>query len=215
MAQAKGYVDQQYLRVTAEIVQENKRRSYDHMRIATGHAVLEVGCGPGTDTIPLSRLVGSAGRVVGVDVDAAMLAEADRRAAEAGVGTWVVHREGDAGALPFADASFDSCRSERLFQHLPHAEAALAEMVRVTKPGGWVVVLDTDWGSMSADTPEVDVERRLARAKAERRTTNGYSGRRLYGLSRRLGLADVSVEVLPTVFTDYATWRYAGAGGRD
>jgi ubiquinone/menaquinone biosynthesis C-methylase UbiE len=209
MTQAKGYVDQEYLRVIGELLQENKRRSYDRMRVAAGHAVLDVGCGPGTDTIPLARLVGSAGHVAGVDVDAAMLAEADRRAAEAGVGAWVVHREADAGALPFADASFDSCRSERLFQHLTHPERALAEMVRVTKPGGWVVVLDGEWGAMSVDTSEVDIERRLMRVKAERCFANGYSGRRLYGMFRRSGLAEVSVEVLPTVLTNYSAWRYA------
>ena len=54
------------------------------MHLQPGHAVLDVGCGPGTDTIVLAGLVGPTGRVVGVDSDAAMIAGADRRAGQAG-----------------------------------------------------------------------------------------------------------------------------------
>jgi ubiquinone/menaquinone biosynthesis C-methylase UbiE len=202
-----GYVDPAYLDAAARLAAEGKERSYARMRLAPGAAVLDVGCGPGTDTLPLAALVGASGRVAGIDRDPAMVAEADRRAQAAGVAASVDHRVGDATALPFADATFDAARSERLFLHLAQPERAVAEMGRVTRPGGWVALMDTDWGTRSVDTPEVDLERRMARVLSELCLANGYSGRRLYGMAVRAGLADVSVDVLPLYVTDYALWR--------
>lgn len=207
MSQAKGYVDTDYLRTTAGLLDDFKQRTYRLMRIEPGQRLLDVGCGPGTDTIPLARLVGVNGHVTGVDYDAAMIAEADRRAALAGVGAWVRHLQHSAETLPFATDTFDGCRSERLFQHLAHPEQALREMVRLTRPGGWVVVADADWGTLSIDSREVETEPRLARAVAERSLHNGYAGRQLYGMVKRQGLEAISLESSLLCLTDYATAR--------
>jgi ubiquinone/menaquinone biosynthesis C-methylase UbiE len=110
-------------------------------------------------------------------------------------------------SLPFETDYFDSCRSERLFQHLLNPSQALSEMTRITKPGGWVVVLDTDWGSLSTDSDETDIERRLARFLAESSLHNGYSGRKLYRLFKQQNLADISFEVFPVAIPNYASAR--------
>lgn len=115
MSQPKGYVDSEYLQAAARLLHPAKERSYVLMQMQPGHKVLDVGCGPGTDTITLGQIVGSTGRVWGVDYDAAMVAEADRRAENAGVSAWVKHRQADASALPWEANEFDACRSERLF----------------------------------------------------------------------------------------------------
>jgi ubiquinone/menaquinone biosynthesis C-methylase UbiE len=139
-----------------------------------------------------------------------MLAEANHHADQAGVSAWVKHQQADVTiALPIDADTFDACRSERLFQHLPHPEYTLAEMVRVTKPGGWVVVLDTDHGTKSFDTPEVDIERRLARVAAERCLHNGYAGRQLYRLFQQQRLANVAAEPVSIAITHYALARQA------
>ena len=78
------FIDPQYLDDMAELIKQNKQRTYTWMHIQPGHSVLDVGCGPGIDTIALAKLVGPTGHVVGVDVDVAMIAEADRRAEQAG-----------------------------------------------------------------------------------------------------------------------------------
>lgn len=207
MTDTPGYVDPAYLDAAARVAAGGKRLSYDRMQIAAGASVLDVGCGPATDTPALAALVGPRGHVAGVDQDAAMVAEADRRAADAGLAGRVEHRVGDATALPFADGRFDAVRCERLFQHLADPGQALREMMRVTRPGGRVVVMDTDWGTRSVDTPETELERRMARVLAERCLVNGYSGRRLYGMGVRAGLADVAVDVVPLYVTDYGLWR--------
>jgi hypothetical protein len=80
-------------------------------------------------------------------------------------------------------------------------------MARVTKPGGWIVELDSDWGTLSFDTTEVDIEQRLKRFKIEHCHHNGFSGRQLYRLFKQQQLQDVSVEMCPLGVTDYSVSR--------
>lgn len=113
MIQTKGYVNTQYLETTAVLLQEFKQRSYEWMQIQPGHVVLDVGCGPASDTVALARLVGSSGQVSGVDYDPEMIVEAEYRAMRAGVNNWVNHQQGSTDDLPYPSNHFDSCRSER------------------------------------------------------------------------------------------------------
>jgi hypothetical protein len=80
-------------------------------------------------------------------------------------------------------------------------------MARVTRPGGRVAVLDTDWGSACVDSAESDIERRLMRFLAERMHRNGYAGRQLPRLFQRAGLDDVRYEALPVPVTGSALIR--------
>lgn len=207
---SKGYADPQYLQASGAVLSQLKRRSFALMQVQAGHHVLDVGCGPGIDTVALAQIVGPGGIVIGVDHDAAMLSEADARANQAGANDRVRHLTGDAHSLPFDDNTFDSCHCERVFQHLADPTPVLAEMVRVTKPGGWIVVVDIDYGTMSIDTPEVELERRLNRAHAELTLHNGYAGRHLYRLFRQHHLSDVGVELFPIAVTNYEMARYLG-----
>jgi len=203
MSQPKGYVGPEYLHVLGNLLNHIKQRSYALMQVQSGHKVLDLGYGTGTE----APLVGVNGQVIGADYDEAMIAEAEQRAEQAGVNTWARHKCVDAMSLPFETDYFDSSRSERLFQHLPNPAQALSEMTRVTKLGGRVVVLDTDWGSLSTDSDEIDIERRLARFLAESSLHNGYSGRKLYRLFKQQNLADISFEVFPVATPNYALAR--------
>lgn len=207
MSIPKGYVGSEYLQLLEEQMMDFKRNSYARMNIHAGNSVLDVGCGPGTDTIHLARLVGSTGEVVGIDHDAGMVTQANQRALAAGVDDLVKHEQGNAICLPFPEERFDSSRSERLFQHLICPERALFEMARVTKPGGSVVVFDTDWGTLSIHTSLPEIERRVIQFSNETCMHNSYSGRRLPQLFAAQGLRNISVEVLPYQITNYALCR--------
>jgi len=209
MPEPRDYIDPRYLDIAAETVRQDKQRTYTCMHLQPGQVVLDVGCGPGIDTIALASIVGSTGRVVGVDHDAAMIAEAQKRAVQAGCGPWCHHYQADAAALPFETGTFDASRSERLFQHVLNPAAVLSEMARVTRPGGWVVVLDTDWSTLSFDTSEVDLERRLSLYRLEHFVNSGYAGRQLYSLFKRQQFLEITVEIRPIYVTDYTLGRYA------
>jgi ubiquinone/menaquinone biosynthesis C-methylase UbiE len=203
----KGYVDAKYLQTTGNLLKHFKRRTYGFMDVQVTQKVLDVGCGPGSDTIALAHLVGPYGEVAGVDYDPQMIVEADMYAQLAGVSDWVSHKQGTTDALPYATDYFDASRSERVFQHLHNPQQALAEMVRVTKPGGRVVVWDADWGTLSIDTDEVETERKLVRMMTETTVNNGYSGRQLYRLFKQNALNVVKYEANTLFFHEYALMR--------
>lgn len=207
MSIPKGYVGTEYLQLLESQMMDFKLKSYAHMNIQTGDSILDVGSGPGSDTIHLADWVGATGKVIGLDHDPAMVAEADQRALKAGLGCLVKHQQGNATSLPFPDAHFHACRSERLFQHLLFPEQALFEMARVTKKGGSVVVLDTDWGTLSIHTSLPQIERRVIQFSNETCMHNSYSGRRLPQLFAAQGLRNISVEVLPYQITNYTLCR--------
>jgi len=196
-----GYVTAEYLKTMAVRMRAFKQLSYDHMAISKGDTVLDVGCGPGVDTIPLAELLGDAGKVIGIDSDEAMLTEANKAAREAQCLAKTEHCLGSATALPLDDDSVDACRAERLLQVLsPESEqSVVAELVRVTRPGGRIVLADADWGSASVDFPDTQLERRLMAFFAQQMRPNGLAGRRLYSLCREQQLEGIRVDVVPMV----------------
>ena len=99
---------------------------------------LDVACGPGFLTLALAR---RCGEVVGFDATDAFLALARAEAARLGL-AHVRFEQGDAEALPFADASFDRVTCRAAFHHFPRPERVLAEMARVTAPSGRLLVAD-------------------------------------------------------------------------
>ncbi|EXJ15916.1 Methyltransferase type 11 [Imhoffiella purpurea] len=167
--------------------------------LSPGQHVLDVGCGPGIDTLAMAEPVGADGRVLGVDADPAMVEAANARAHAAGLAGRVHHQTGDACALALDTDSVDVCRCERLFIHLDDPARALREMQRVVRPEGRILVVDSDWGSLSIDTQEIEVERKLARFRSERLLSNGYSGRQLFRLFKTCGMTDIEIQVLPVV----------------
>ena len=152
---------------------------------APGECAIDIGCGTGAEVRRLAALVGPQGRAVGVEPHRDLRAEAKRRAADEGSAAEFV--DGDALALPFEDGSVDLVRSERVFQHLPDPEGALAEIVRVLAPGGRVAVTDSDWGTMVWSPGDQDVISRLNES-ARSRMANPFAGRRLRAQFAHAGL---------------------------
>ncbi len=119
-----------------------------------GARVLDVGCGTGVFLPILAELVGETGRVTGVDHAADFVDTARRRVNELGLGDRVEVFEGNALDLPFPGAAFDAAHCERMLMHLEDPTAALREMRRVVRPGGAVVVVESDWAGLRVDHPD-------------------------------------------------------------
>jgi SAM-dependent methyltransferase len=106
-----------------------------------GDAVLDLGCGAGVDSLVAGRLVGTGGRVVGLDVTPAMIERARGHLARLGLAN-VTFQMGEAEALPFPDHDFDAVISNGVFNLTLNKEKALKETHRVLKPGGRLMLAD-------------------------------------------------------------------------
>jgi ubiquinone/menaquinone biosynthesis C-methylase UbiE len=106
----------------------------------SGLDALDIGCGTGFLSLEMAT---RGHRVTGVDFAPAMLAEARRKAADRGA---AIHfEEADAEQLPFAAGSFDLTICRHVLWTLPHPEAAIAEWIRVLRPGGRLAVIDSQF----------------------------------------------------------------------
>ncbi|HEY7035622.1 MAG TPA: methyltransferase domain-containing protein [Thermomicrobiales bacterium] len=127
------------------------RQSLEALALTDGSRVLEVGCGTGVFLPALAGVTGPSGRVVGLDHAPDFVAAARARVADLGLADCVEVMEGDALALPLADAAFDAAHCERVLMHLDDPVAALREMRRVVRPGGTVVAAEPDWAGIRID----------------------------------------------------------------
>jgi arsenite methyltransferase len=110
-------------------------------RVEPGAVVLDVGCGAGTDLLIAAQMTGASGRVIGVDMTAAMLDRARESAVAMGLDNVELH-----GALieslPLPDASVDAVISNGVIDLVPDKDAVLDEIDRVLRPGGRLQLAD-------------------------------------------------------------------------
>ena len=132
-------VTEAFDRFTQRFTGSIAERVVELAQLRAGDRVLDVGCGTGVVSFAAARRLGEGGRLVGIDLSDGMLRAASGKANRAREGK-VEFRKMDAEALEFPDAHFDAALSMFALRHFPHPDAALAQMHRVLKPGGRLVV---------------------------------------------------------------------------
>ena len=176
-----------------------------HLR--AGMDLLDVGCGPASITADLAERV-APGRVVALDAAAGALEAARATLSERGLSEQVEVTSGDVMALPFEDATFDVVHAHQVLQHLADPVGALAEMRRVTRPGGIVAVRDAVYSAMTWFPEPAGMEQWRSVYMATARANGGEpdAGSRLLSWARAAGFADASASA--------STWCYATPADR-
>ncbi|NKB45064.1 MAG: methyltransferase domain-containing protein [Alphaproteobacteria bacterium] len=123
----------------------------DRLALRPGDAVIDVGAGPGLLALEMASEVGPNGRVIALDPSADMRGIAEQRCQNT---SWVTVTDGDATALPVEDATLDAVVATQVFEYVPDMALALKECLRVLKPGGRLLALDTDWDSAVVNTAD-------------------------------------------------------------
>jgi ubiquinone/menaquinone biosynthesis C-methylase UbiE len=158
-----------------------------------GSRVLEVACGVGAQTTTLAQRSPHA-HFTCVDISGASLAEARRRADEAGL-TNVAFQQADVCAPPFAPGSFDHVFVCFLLEHLPHPIDSLVILRQLLRPGGTITVIEGDHGSAYFHPDSADAQAAiqcLVRLQRER-GGNALIGRQLHPLLVGAGFDAVRV----------------------
>ena len=179
-----------------------KRRSWELLAPSDGGRIADVACGVGFDAIEMAERWPRT-RFVGVDRSAAFLAIARARA---GALPNVEFAQADAKALGVPDASFDAARMDRSLQHIENPAAVVAELARVVRPGGRIVISEPDWDAFLIRGVEgrvtdtlVETWRSLFR--------NRRIGGELPGLMDDAGLVVERVEAAALAFRTYQEAR--------
>jgi SAM-dependent methyltransferase len=182
------------LAAQAEAIWPQEQPLFDRYGLPPGAEILDAGCGTGEIALRLARKFAGA-RVIGVDLIDAHLERARRRSAD--LGTRVRFENRSIFDLGFPDAGFDLVVCRHVLQAIPHAVQALAELVRVTRPGGWIHLIAEDYLMINFESRRLDPDDFWSNGPRKFGDAIGVDlrvGRRAYGMLRRLGLIDITVE---------------------
>jgi ubiquinone/menaquinone biosynthesis C-methylase UbiE len=191
-----GHEGKERLDVLARVLLPTTTQLLDHVGVVTGMKCLDVGCGGGHVTILMARIVGPEGRVVGTDTDGEILGLAREDAATAKV-TNVAFQQQDACAC-LRHEEFDVAYARFLLSHLNEPENCLAAMVDACKPGGSIVIEDTDFTGSFCYPPCAAYERykELYQELVQRRGGDSNIGPKLPAMLRRVGIQDIELSVI-------------------
>jgi 2-polyprenyl-3-methyl-5-hydroxy-6-metoxy-1,4-benzoquinol methylase len=180
-------------------IQRVREVAFAALHLEPGQRILDAGAGTGEVARLLATRLCDTGAIVALDASAAAIAAAQER----DEGTCVQYTQGDVTALDFPDGHFDGVRCERVLQHLAQPDVAIAELVRVTRTGGRVCLVDTDWESVALDgVPRALVAAVRARLLASVVDQHLDMGRTLRGRMLRAGLHDVTAVPVALYFPD-------------
>ena len=180
--------------VTPDIV-EQRREVRRRLGLSPGAIVIDIGSGPGLLATEMAAEIGPAGKVCGIDISPDMIGMSSGRPMPPGSAP-VEFVKGGVEQIPYPDGTFDAAVSTQVLEYVTDIPRALAEIRRVLRPGGRVLLLDTDWDSVvwhSTDPARMD---RVLAAWAEH-LIDPWLPRTLQGSLRRAGFAPEPPAVVP------------------
>jgi SAM-dependent methyltransferase len=183
---------------TPDVV-EQRRQTLTVLALEPGERVIDIGGAPGYLARDIAPLVGTDGHVIVVDNSDSMLQAArETCAGEPSIDVM----KGDASHLPAEDAEFDVAVATQVFEFVPDVDAALAEAFRVLRPGGRIVVLDTDSDSIVWASSDAALTTELLSAW-DQRHADPHLPRSLSIRLQRAGFEIDRIAVIPIVNTTY------------
>lgn len=188
-----------------------RERIHALLEPASASAILDLGCGRGTDLRLLGEVAPPGARLVGVDASADGIEQA--RAATRGDPRYTFLAHDISGGLPFGDGEFDRVLSVNLLECVADKQALLAEVHRVLRPDGIVVFAHFDWDSQLIDGDDKALVRGMVHAFGDLRQkwmadADAWMGRRLWRTFQASSLFDGAVHAVVLTSTRFEPGTY-------
>jgi len=182
--------------------------------IAEDSQILDVGCGPASITAGLGDWVPN-GTVTGIEIASDILEVARRTIKASGLENVAVE-QASVYKLPYEDGSFDVVYAHQVLQHLTDPVAALKEMARVARVGGYVAVRDADYYTMccSPESQMIEEWRRIYCLVARHNGAEPDAGRHLLGWFHQASIKDVHTSASAWAYSspeERANWGFSWA----
>ncbi|MBN2683972.1 MAG: methyltransferase domain-containing protein [Pontiellaceae bacterium] len=184
------------LKLQARIALDLEKKVWEQSGLRSGMKVLDLACGPGIISCELAKVVGAEGSVIGVDINEELISVAHQARDSEQVEN-VSFTLGNLYALELPENTFDFVYARFVFQHLEKPESALANVMRVLKPGGTLCIVDVEdnWTSFSPESNAFVKFIRKAGAGQKRKGGNRLIGSQLFGMLRKAGYQNVSTQI--------------------
>ena len=182
-----------------------RERYLDAVGLPAAGRIHELGCGTGAVCRSIAARPGFTGTVVGSDLSANLVGRATALAADSGLGN-VTFYQADGQGSDAHDGQYDMVLAHTVVSHVVEPTSFLREMVRLARPGGKIVIHDGDYASLTYDSGNPDLDRKMPGLYGKAIIANPYVMREMPRLLRQLDVAishaigDVIVE---TVEGDY------------
>lgn len=198
------------LKLQATIAIDMEREAWKTAGLKPGMNVLDVACGPGFTACELAKFIGT-GTVTGVDINEELIFTAHQAKVSEKADN-VSFRTGNIYGLDLPENCFDFVYARFVFQHLEKPQVALANILRVLKPGGILCILDVDdnWTSFAPESDAFVKFVRKAGAGQKRKGGNRLIGSQLSGLLSEAGFKNVSTKIRPVTTEDIGLRYFLG-----
>ena|SRR3990167_8027446 len=160
-----------------EQMQVLKKIAIQKMQLQAGMRVLDAGCGIGLETSKLGKQVAPHGKVVGVDLSAIFLKKAAELAKNEN--QQIEFQQADISSLPFPSDYFDAARAERVLLYVNSPLNVIKELIRVTKPGGCICLIEPDWETNTINIEDRPLVRKILHYDCDNNIKSAWIGRTL------------------------------------
>jgi len=186
-----------YLEQTAILFKELKALSYAPFSALENGTIADIGCGVGIDAINLASLLEENGiKVIGIDSDELLI----QRGIDSNEKTANLEfLTADTEALPFNDNSLSGIRNERLIQHLEHPDIAFNEFYRVLQPEAPIVIVETDWTSLSFYNGDYKLTQKIKEYFPKHIARNSFAAANLSYFLEEHGFKEIGLRLFPII----------------
>lgn len=197
---SQKHYDIGYLEDTAKLLGNLKRHSYEPFQQLSSGMIADLGCGTGIDAINMAKTLNPAVKVIGLDHDPQMIEKAASSSEAIENVSFVLS---EVYPLSYEDSTFSGIRAERLLQHLTNTETVIDEINRVLTAGAPLVIVETDWQSLSFYNGDSNTQKKITAYLTEEKINNGLAAKKLTSYFGEAGFREIGLEIFPFVLKSF------------